>query len=216
METLRTVIDIHTHHPAPQPHALVCVTPEEFDPIPDQLYSVGIHPWLTNDEIPGETWQRFEEVSRHPQVMAIGECGIDLVKGGPLFRQMQVFKRQADLAEELGKPLVIHNVHAHDVIIGLKRDMNPSQFWMVHGFRGKPTVARMLADTGIWISFGPVFNDNSVPEVPIERMLAETDEAETTIQQVVTALSVLRGHDLTAELTANASAFLGLNFSRRQ
>lgn len=205
------ILDIHTHHPAPQPEALVCVTPENFNPIEGQLYSVGIHPWETINDISDDTWKAFEEACRHPQVRAVGECGIDLVKGGPLFKQMQVMKRQIDLSEELQKPLVIHNVHAHDIIIGMKKDMKPTQNWLIHGFRGKPTVARMLTDAGIWLSFNDKFNDAAVPEVPTDLLLAETDESSTPITEIITALSSLRGHDLTEEIVNNANRFLSLD-----
>lgn len=205
------ILDIHTHHPAPQPEALVCVTPENFNPIEGQLYSVGIHPWDTINDISDDTWKAFEEACRHPQVRAVGECGIDLVKGGPLFKQMQVMKRQIDLSEELQKPLVIHNVHAHDIIIGMKKDMKPTQNWLVHGFRGKPTVAGMLTDAGIWLSFNDKFNDAAVPQVPIDLLLAETDESSTPITDIITALSSLRGHDLTDDIVRNARRFIALD-----
>lgn len=208
---MHTILDIHTHHPAPQPDAVICATPDNFMPLDGQLYSVGIHPWDTPAGISEETWKKFEEACRHPAVKAIGECGIDLVKGGPLFRQMQVMKRQIDLSEELGKPLIIHNVHAHDVIIGLKKDLKPAQQWLVHGFRGKPTVARMLTDAGIWLSFNDRFNDASVSQIPGELILAETDESDAPISDIITSLSSLRGHDMTEEIISNARRFLSLD-----
>lgn len=204
------ILNIHTHRSAPQFEALVCTGPADFKPIEGQLYSVGIHPWRTREPISEDEWKLFEEVCRDPQVAAIGECGVDLLKGGPLYAQIQVMRRQIKLSEDLGKPLVIHNVHAHDIIIGLKRDIKPEQSWMVHGFRGKPTVARMLTDAGIWVSFGPKFNDLAVAEVPVEMMLAETDDTDVSISDVITPLSVLKGHDLTVEIGCNSSRFLNL------
>ncbi len=213
---MNIILDIHTHHPAPQPEAVVSVSPDNFNPIEGQLYSVGIHPWLTGDEIPDELWDKLEEAARHPQVVAIGECGIDLVKGGPLYKQMLVMKRQVELAEEVGKPLVIHCVHAHDIVIGLKKDLNPTQNWLVHGFRGKPTIARMFVDAGIWLSFGDRFNDQSVVVVPSGMLLAETDEAEVTIEDVITRLSVLSGRDVKSEIARDSLVFLGLDKTQEQ
>lgn len=208
---MQTILDIHTHHPAPQPEAVVSVSPDMFNPIEGQLYSVGIHPWLTCGEIPDELWEKLEEAARHPQVVAIGECGIDLVKGGPLYKQMLVMKRQIELSEELGKPLVIHCVHAHDIVIGLKKDLKPTQNWLVHGFRGKPTIARMLTDAGIWLSFGATFNDKSVGMVPSGMLLAETDESEVSIEDVITKLSVLSGRDVKSEIERDSLVFLGMD-----
>ncbi|MDE5675749.1 MAG: TatD family hydrolase, partial [Muribaculaceae bacterium] len=120
-------------------------------------------------------------------------------------------KIQIDLSEELEKPLIIHNVHAHDVIIGLKKDLKPAQQWLVHGFRGKPTVARMLTDAGIWLSFNDRFNDASVSQLPGELILAETDESDAPISDIITSLSSLRGHDMTEEIISNARRFLSLD-----
>ncbi|MFG6426506.1 hydrolase TatD [Muribaculaceae bacterium Isolate-037 (Harlan)] len=206
-----TILDIHTHHPAPQPNAVVCVSPDDFNPIENQLYSVGIHPWKTADALSDDIWEKLEAAAEHPQVVAIGECGIDKIQGGPLFRQMQVMRRQIELSEKVGKPLIIHNVHAQDIIIGVKKDLNPTQPWLVHGFRGKPTIAKMLTDTGIWLSFNDKFNDMSVTETPIQFMLAETDESETPIADIITKLSSLKGEDLTATISENVARFLSLN-----
>lgn len=203
------ILDIHTHHSAPQPEGVIATRPDEFNPVSGQLYSVGIHPWDTLDDIPAEMWDRLEEAARHPQVVAIGECGIDLIKGGPLFRQMQILKRQAILAEEIRKPLVLHNVHGQEVIIGMKKDLNPEMNWLIHGFRGKPTVAAMFAKAGLWLSFGQRFNDRALPEVPADRLLAETDEADCRIEDVISSLSSFAGRDLTATIAENSARFLG-------
>ena len=205
---MEKILDIHTHHGAPRPNAVVSVRPEDFNPVEGQLYSTGIHPWDTTDDIAEERWQLLENVASHPQVVAIGECGIDLLKGGPLFRQMQVMRRHIDLSERLGKPLVIHCVHAHDIIIGLKRDLKPTQKWMIHGFRGKPTVAGMLADAGMWISSGAQFNEASLKNIPLDRMLAETDESDTPIEDIITRLSTFAGEDLTPRIEENSRTFL--------
>ena len=202
------ILDIHTHHPAPQKEALVCATPETFDPIGDQWYSVGIHPWETKGTVSPHIWEAIESAALRKEVMAVGECGIDKLKGGPLFLQMQVMKRQIELAERVGKPLVIHNVQAHDVIIGMKKDIKPTQPWLVHGFRGKPTVARMLTDAGLFLSFGPLHNAATVAEMPEEMILAETDDSDTLIADVIAALSSIRGKDMTDIIARNSARFL--------
>lgn len=204
------ILDIHTHHPAPQPKAVVCASPDDFNPVGGQLYSVGIHPWLTCEPIPDSVWQQLEEVAMHPQVVAVGECGIDLVKGGPLYKQMLVMRRQIELSERVRKPLVIHCVHAHDIVIGLRKDLKPTQKWLVHGFRGKPSIASMFCDAGISLSFGERYNDNSVKEVPPGMLLAETDESDKPIEDIIISLSVLAGHDLRPEIINASRLFLGL------
>lgn len=209
------ILDIHTHHAAPYPEGVISMSPEEFeaDSVSGQLYSVGIHPWSTGEDVPGALWRKLEETLENPQVVAIGECGIDMVKGGPLFRQMLVFKRQAQLAEKFGKPLVIHCVKAHDVIIGIRRELNPTQAWLIHGFRGKPSVASMIVKAGINLSFGPLFNADSVADAPEEMIFAETDEAGGTIEEVIAKLSEVRKSNVNGTIAANTARFLHIEAS---
>ena len=202
------ILDIHTHHDAPQPEGVICCSPENFSPIEGQFYSVGIHPWTVAEGVTDEMWQKLETALSHPQVVALGECGIDIPKGGMLFRQMQVFKRQIDLSERLCKPLIIHSVKAQDIIIGIKKDLQPKQPWLVHGFRGKPTIAKMYTDVGIFLSFGERFNESSLASLPEEFIFAETDESQLTIEEIIARMSAVKNKDLTETIAANTNRFL--------
>ena len=201
-------LDIHTHHPAPQPLAVINANRQDFSPLENQLYSVGIHPWDTFTSPTEDDWQKFETLCRLPEVVAIGECGFDTIKGGHFFRQVLIFKRQMEISEKIGKPLIIHDVRAHDSVVGYRREYNPSQNWVVHGFRGKPTVAKMLTDAGIYLSFGEYFNADTLVEMPTEMILAETDESPRTIQQIIASLSASIGYDITERIAMNTSNFL--------
>lgn len=203
-------LDIHTHHPVPQPYGVVNSDCENFIPIEGQFYSVGLHPWTTSQDPAPELWENLEKSATFPNVVAIGECGIDKLKGGPLFRQMLVFKRQIELSEKIRKPLIIHDVKAHDVIVGIKKDLQPRQNWVVHGFRGKPTVAKMLTDIGIYLSFGERFNEEAIRVTPPEMILAETDESALDIFTIIRGISASLGMDFTEQIVVNVSKFLGL------
>lgn len=201
-------LDIHTHHPAPQPQAVIAVEPEEFIPIDDQRYSVGYHPWTLLQPPSSSQWLQFEEEASSPNVVAIGEAGIDKIKGAPMFLQLMVFRKQIEISEKLQKPLIIHDVKAHDVITGLKRDMNPTQKWAIHGFRAKPTVAKMFTDLGCYISFGEFFNPESLLSVPQELILAETDESLLTIEEIIAKISETLQFDATDLIAQNTLRFL--------
>lgn len=201
-------LDIHTHHPAPQPLAVVSASLSDFNPLEGQLYSLGIHPWESAKILSKEEWNRFEQLASLPSVVAIGECGVDKLKGVPLFKQLILFQKQIELSEKLKKPLIIHDVKAHDVIVGLKRDLNPAQKWLVHGLRAKPTVAKMLTDVGIFISFGEKFNPQSLLTTPPNMILAETDESSLSIQEIILNLSEVYCKDLTGLIESNTASFL--------
>lgn len=199
------IIDCHTHHSAPAPEAVISVSPEEFNPIEGQVYSVGIHPWNTEEAPAAETLKRLEEIARHPQVVAIGECGIDLLKGGRMFRQLQVFSWQVKLSEAVGKPLVIHQVKSQDIILSVRKDLKPTQPWIIHGFRGKAPMAEVFLKAGCYLSFGEKFNVRAVGSIPSDRILCETDESDKPIAEIIAALNEAAGKDLTEALRDNAT-----------
>ena len=148
-----------------------------------------------------------------PCVAAIGECGYDALKGGPAFRQLQLFKKHVEISEALGKPMVIHDVKGHDIIIGLRRDLAPKQKWAVHGMRNNANVARMLLVAGLWISFGEKFNQDALKMVLQEwpeRLLVETDESQLSIEEIISNISATAGIDLTELLEKNTKEFLGI------
>lgn len=211
-KNLFMLLDIHTHHPVPQPDA-ICSLRIGKDPVeiiaqnPDQLFSVGIHPWdYTQTELE-QALALLEQTASLPNVAAIGETGVDLHKGGPMFRQLQILKHHIDLSEKLGKPLIVHNVKSDDIFCGLRRDMSPTQPWCIHGYRGKPQGALQLTRCGCYISLVEKFNPETLAAIPPERLLAETDEAPTTIQEIIRALSNIKGKDLTDQIKANSLKF---------
>ena len=201
-------LDIHTHHAAPQPYGVISVGAKDFVPIEDQWYSVGVHPWDTLKEPTPQEWLDFEKAIERPEVVAIGECGIDKIKGGLMFLQLKVFQRQIDLSEKLGKPMVIHDVMAHDIVEGLRRDLTLTQPWAVHGFRGKPTVAKMLTDAGIYLSFGENFNEEALRITPPEFILAETDESILTIEEIIGKLSQAANRDMRPLIVSNTASII--------
>ena len=58
------------------------------------------------------------------------------------------------LAEEVGKPLVIHLVKAVDELLKVKRDLRPSNPWIIHGFRGKAALAEEYLKHGFYLHSG--------------------------------------------------------------
>lgn len=180
--------------------------------LPDEKgwYSLGIHPWNADSDDADKAFERVVQYADRENVKLIGECGIDTVRGAaPLFRQMLLFKKHIDLSESICKPLIIHEVKAHDVIVGLRKEYRCAQPWIIHGFRGKPSVAKMLLDAGCYLSFGENFNAETVAMVPLERLLAETDESSLSIAEIISRLSAARGIELTPTIERNLTRLLG-------
>lgn len=118
------------------------------------------------------------------KVVAIGEMGLDFYRDlSPREVQAEVFRRQLDLARQLGKPAVIHcrNAHAETLEI-LKAEGMPGAGGIMHCFSGSREVARRCLDLGLLISIaGPVTYPNArtlrevVRMVPADRLVVETD-----------------------------------------
>jgi TatD DNase family protein len=176
-------MDFHTHNLQADMPAIINI-PLEWITHPEQAqlrhgatYSVGIHPWWTEHQ-QCEAWtQNLEAWAGHPQITAIGECGIDKVRGADLNTQIDVFKQHILLSEHHQKPLTIHCVRAFDIIMNLKKEMRPTQRWTIHGFRGKPTLAQQLLNAGFYLSFGKRYNPQSFDCCPESRRFNESDDA---------------------------------------
>ncbi|MDE5793480.1 MAG: TatD family hydrolase [Muribaculaceae bacterium] len=207
------VIDCHTHRNAPDPNAIISTSPIGFVAQGSQLWSVGLHPWdlglfcADNLRIKDEIWVELVASSASPYVAAIGECGIDLSHGGLLATQMLAFRKQALLAERLKKPLIIHAVKAHDIITGMKKDIQPEQPWIIHGFRNKPTIAEIYLKAGCWLSFGEKFSPEALDITPTDRILAETDESPLSIDTIIMRLEESVQKSLRETIIENSKIF---------
>lgn len=150
---LSAFADIHSHHHRGA-DVITSIEPDtDIDTAHGEAwYSVGIHPWSTGTAPLESTWQRLERLAADPRVAAIGETGLDKRRGGDTALQEEVFLRHAALAESIGKPLIIHCVGRYGRLIELHTALHPSQQWVVHGFAGKPELARQLMAEGIAIS----------------------------------------------------------------
>ena len=169
---MNQIIDIHTH--IERPGAIVNASPGTFCPKPGLLYSIGIHPW-DSDTATANDIALLEKLAIHPQVVMIGETGLDKLRGAPLAIQIEMMQRHITLSEALGKPLVVHCVRSAGELLGLRRSLNPSQPWIFHGFRGKPQQARQLTDHGIYLSLGPRSNPAVPATIPASFLLHESD-----------------------------------------
>ena len=177
------ILDAHTHNPAAR-NAIISVEPGDFKPADGLFYSVGLHPWSASRDAHHEALLR--SVATHPQVVAIGECGIDLVRSTlDEAGQIELTLLHARLAEELHKPLVLHCVRSYHIVARLLKEFRPTQPWIIHGFRGNATVARqLLRFQQVWLSFGEHFNADALAATPQNRRLAETDCSSRPIEEI--------------------------------
>ncbi len=196
--TAPRIADIHTHNLRAIPGtAIVNIEPDAGIPPlapAGALYSTGVHPWRSDRA--EELWPLVERLARDERIVAIGETGLDRLRGAPLQAQGALMERHARLAESLGKPLIVHCVRAWAELLQLHSRLRPAVPWIVHGFRGAPALAGRLLDAGMHLSLGPRFNAATAAAIPASRLHLETDDdPAATIAGVARDVALARGTD---------------------
>lgn len=156
-------------------------------------YSAGIHPWDLTGADAGRQLGLLRELLEAKRLVAVGEAGLDKLAGASMEFQSAVFKRQIELSEEYGLPLIIHCVKAADELLALKRELHPVQPWIWHGFRGKPEQAEQLLRKGFYLSFGGRYPERTMKAVPDGRLLLETDDGPESVEEILCRAATVRG-----------------------
>lgn len=196
--------DIHTHqilledNDDPYHSCILDVYPLEFEVAKDTYqrhgFSCGIHPWYAEDSEPQLKF--LAEIAPHPRIIAIGETGLDKIKGPSFDIQIPVFKRHIQLSEQLKKPLIIHAVKAWEELYHIHKDSKHTQPWIIHGFRANPQVTQQMANAGFMFSLGNRFNVESLEFIPKESLFCETDEDEMDIRDVYQQIADALNRDI--------------------
>jgi TatD DNase family protein len=192
--------------------------------------ALGIHP----HEADSDDAARLDELRTlllDERAVAVGETGLDFFRDyAKGFNQVQLFRQELALANELGKPVVIHTRAAaketSEILAGFEGTV------VLHCF-SEPELLPVALERGYYVSFAGNVTYPKAEEireaarrVPAERILAETDSPYLSPQPVrgrrnepanvvhtVAALAAARGEepaDLAARIDANATAAFGL------
>lgn len=144
----------------------------------------GLHPheakhWTSEVE------QKILNHSSFEKVVAIGEIGLDFhYNNSPKEKQIEVFKRQLEIATEKELPVVIHSRDADPETIEVLSEMAPQmkKKGVIHSFTSGPELAQTAIDLGFHLGFNGIItfkNAQAVRDIvtltPLERILLETD-----------------------------------------
>ncbi len=150
---------------------------------PNIYAAVGIHPSDCGDiSDEAETLYRLRRMLAMDKVVALGEIGLDYhYDDVEPATQLYWFEKQMALAEETGKPVVIHDREAHGACMEVVRRY-PKVKGVFHSFSGSCEMAAELTKMGWYISFSGVITFKNaqrvrevVKSVPVDRILVETD-----------------------------------------
>lgn len=162
--------------------------------------AVGLHPTESGEDF---NEQEFLELAQNEKVVGIGETGLDFfrvkseeaVPAGRqgkeksiIDKQKELFIKHIELAQKVGKPLIIHCRDAHDDLLKILQTQfgevqPPTEVeprGVMHFFTGTLEQARKYIDLGFYVSFSGVITfakdyDIIVKELPLDKILTETD-----------------------------------------
>ena len=169
-------VNIHTHRPADREIV---------------LRTAGIHPWDADKE---EVASILPQLDR---VQAVGEIGLDRVRGAAWERQLLLFREQLRLAREHRLPVVLHCVRAFEAVMRELAECEPRAA-IFHGFIGSPEQAREALARGYYLSFGQrTFASPKTVEAlratPPTQLFLETDESPVPIGTIYVRAAEVRG-----------------------
>lgn len=152
---------------------------------PGRLFATaGVHPHHArelNDELLGQLGQ----LATVPEVVAVGECGLDYYRDlSPRAAQQKAFHRQLELAARIGKPVFLHQRDAHEDFVAILREHRKALRGAVaHCFTGsrEELLTYLQMDLAIGIT-GWICDERRgahllplMKEIPADRLMLETD-----------------------------------------
>ena len=147
-------------------------------------HAVGVGPSeVTN---PGTDWiETIEESAKLPNVVAIGETGLDYFKQfGNQRSQIELFITQLELAQKLNLPVIIHNRDAGKDIFEILQDRIPDKGAIFHCYSEDASYAKQCLDANLNVYFSFAGNltyrnarnlHETVMNIPLDRILIETE-----------------------------------------
>ena len=144
---------------------------------------VGVHPHDAV-EVTDELFEGIRTLSRSPEVVGLGEAGLDFhYDNSPRIEQQDVFRRWIRMAREENLPLVVHTRNAESETLEAFDEEEPGDAGVIiHCFSGTSGFADACLERGFLLSIPGIVTfkrAGDLPEVarrmPLDRMLVETD-----------------------------------------
>ena len=160
--------------------------------------SAGIHPWQLKEDFSLQLNQ-LTKLATFKNIIAIGECGLDRIKGPAIEIQIEALRAQIELANRINKPMILHLVKSYSDIIAFAHLMKTP--WIVHGFKGNGLEAENLLKKGARLSFGPrLLTDETMQalftSIPLENIYLETDTKPVLIDEMYQKAALLRNLEI--------------------
>lgn len=141
-------------------------------------FTIGMHPWWTTS-VSEDQLEALENQLKADKCLAVGEMGLDKLKGSPLETQQHILRAQLKIAALVDKPVIIHCVRAFDQLSKIKKEFPNIKKWCIHGYGRHVTLAKQLINQGFYLSIMPTVSQEKYKaffkELPNDRLFLETD-----------------------------------------
>jgi TatD DNase family protein len=144
----------------------------------------GVHPHHAN-EYTAETTHLLSELAQHPEVVAVGEMGLDYFRNFSSHSEQEyAFDSQLEVAARVGKPVFLHQRDAHAAFVAILRNhLSSLAGGVAHCFTGTKEQLHAYLDMGLYIGITGWICDErrghdlqeAVAGLPLDRVLLETD-----------------------------------------
>src|SRR6185436_12091197 len=143
--------------------------------------SIGVHPHDAS-KVEERHYGLMRDLARRGKVLAIGETGLDYYYDhSPRDIQREVFRRQLQIAKELGLPAIIHTRDADEDTERILLESGVSS-GVLHCFTSSAHLADVAVEIGFCVSFSGIVTfprSDAIADVarrlPADRLLVETD-----------------------------------------
>ena len=142
---------------------------------PNMYGTVGLHPENCMEDFDYDVFNHLDK-----KIIAIGEIGLDYHYGKDYKeQQINVFKRQLDIATRLSLPVVIHSRDATMDTINILRNYNLKG--VIHSFSGSLETAKEYIAMGYLLGINGVVTfkncklKETLPFIPLKSIILETD-----------------------------------------
>jgi TatD DNase family protein len=151
-----------------------------------QLYPcLGLHPMFMHQHLPDHLDQLQQLLQQNPQVVAVGEIGVDFwhdPTAEQQAQQWQLLDAQLDMAKDFNLPVVLHIRKAMDEVIQRLRKKHLARGGLVHAFSGSLQQAQQLVKLGFRLGLGGSLTyprakrlRHIACQLPVTAFLLETD-----------------------------------------
>jgi TatD DNase family protein len=151
--------------------------------IPSVRAAAGFHPCDVREDRAAEM-DRIEELAAAPEVVAIGETGLDFhwPDNAPRNVQEAFLRRHIEISRRTGKPLVLHHRGAGERVAEVLEEAGPPPAGgTFHCFSGNLALARRVVSMGFKLGVGgsSTFKKSPLPallrEIDLRHVVLETD-----------------------------------------